>query len=123
MTNKKSQQALEFFMTYGWAILVVLIAIGALAYFGVLSPDRFLPKEYKTECQYEFHYFFEDYNCKQLREIIELDIPAFQYQKNKLCYNVTIKTNSKILISNESLFIDYNHLDEKEKYLEKCIKK
>ncbi len=30
-------------MTYGWAILVVLIAIGALAYFGVLNPGRFLP--------------------------------------------------------------------------------
>lgn len=30
-------------MTYGWAILVVLVAIGALAYFGVLSPARFLP--------------------------------------------------------------------------------
>ena len=39
----KSQAALEFIMTYGWAILVVLVAIGALAYFGVLSPDRFLP--------------------------------------------------------------------------------
>lgn len=41
--NKKSQAALEFIMTYGWAILVVLVAIGALAYFGVLSPDKFLP--------------------------------------------------------------------------------
>ena len=30
-------------MTYGWAILVVLAAIAALAYFGVLSPDRFIP--------------------------------------------------------------------------------
>ena len=30
-------------MTYGWAILVVLIAIGALAYFGVLDPGKFLP--------------------------------------------------------------------------------
>ena len=37
MISKKSQQALEFLMTYGWAILVVLIAIGALAYFGVLK--------------------------------------------------------------------------------------
>ena len=37
---------MEFLMTYGWAILVVLAAIGALAYFGVLSPDRFLP----TKC-------------------------------------------------------------------------
>ena len=43
MTEKKSQAALEFIMTYGWAILVVLVAIGALAFFGVLSPDRFLP--------------------------------------------------------------------------------
>ncbi len=41
--NKKGQAALEFLMTYGWAILVVLAAIGALAYFGVLSPSKFLP--------------------------------------------------------------------------------
>ncbi|MDP3764962.1 MAG: hypothetical protein Q8R04_00465 [Nanoarchaeota archaeon] len=43
MKSRKSQAALEFLMTYGWAILVVLVAIGALAYFGVLSPDKFLP--------------------------------------------------------------------------------
>ena len=43
MNNKKGQAALEFLMTYGWAILVVLVAIGALAFFGVLSPDKFLP--------------------------------------------------------------------------------
>ncbi|HLD42836.1 MAG TPA: hypothetical protein VJB08_02490 [Candidatus Nanoarchaeia archaeon] len=42
---KKGQAAMEFLMTYGWAILVVLVAIGALAYFGVLSPDRFLPEK------------------------------------------------------------------------------
>ena len=43
--NKRGQSALEYLMTYGWAILVVLAAIGALAYFGVLSPDRFLPEK------------------------------------------------------------------------------
>ena len=32
-------------MTYGWAILVVLISITALAYFGVLSPEKFLPEK------------------------------------------------------------------------------
>jgi len=41
--RKKGQAAMEFLMTYGWAILVVLVAIGALAYFGVLSPSKFLP--------------------------------------------------------------------------------
>lgn len=45
MFRRKGQAALEFLMTYGWAILVVLAAIGALAYFGVLSPDRFLPEK------------------------------------------------------------------------------
>ena len=43
--NKRAQAAMEFLMTYGWAILVVLAAIAALAYFGVLSPDRFLPEK------------------------------------------------------------------------------
>jgi hypothetical protein len=42
---KRAQAALEFLMTYGWAILVVLAAIGALAYFGVLSPSRFLAEK------------------------------------------------------------------------------
>jgi len=41
---RRGQAAMEFLMTYGWAILVVLAAIGALAYFGVLSPDNFLPE-------------------------------------------------------------------------------
>lgn len=39
---KRGQAAMEFLMTYGWAIFVILAAIGALAYFGVLSPDKFL---------------------------------------------------------------------------------
>jgi len=36
---------MEFLMTYGWAILVVLTAIGSLAYFGVLNPERQLPEK------------------------------------------------------------------------------
>ena len=45
LMNRKSQAAMEFLMTYGWAILVVLAAIAALAYFGVLSPEKFLPEK------------------------------------------------------------------------------
>ncbi len=41
--KRKGQAALEFLTTYGWAFLVILIMIGALAYFGVLSPSKFLP--------------------------------------------------------------------------------
>jgi len=46
--NKKGQAAMEFLMTYGWAILVVIAAISALAYFGVLDPARLLPER----CQF-----------------------------------------------------------------------
>ncbi len=42
--EKRGQAAMEFLMTYGWAILAVLISIAALAYFGVLNPSRFLPQ-------------------------------------------------------------------------------
>ncbi len=38
--HKKGQAAMEFLMTYGWAILAAIIAIGVLAYFGVFSPGR-----------------------------------------------------------------------------------
>jgi hypothetical protein len=41
---KKGQAALEFLTTYGWAFLVILVMIGALAYFGVLNPKNALPE-------------------------------------------------------------------------------
>ena len=40
---KKSQAALEFLTTYGWAFLVIIIMIGTLAYFGILTPSKVLP--------------------------------------------------------------------------------
>ena len=40
---KKSQAALEFLTTYAWAFLVIIIMVGALAYFGILSPSKLFP--------------------------------------------------------------------------------
>ena len=39
-TKKRGQAAMEFLMTYGWAILAAIVAIGVLAYFGVFNPGR-----------------------------------------------------------------------------------
>ena len=39
MLNKKSQAAMEFLITYGWAIMIVLIGIGALFFLGVFNPS------------------------------------------------------------------------------------
>jgi len=43
--QKKAQAAFEYLTTYGWAILTVLIVIGALAYFGFLNPTNLLPNK------------------------------------------------------------------------------
>ncbi|MDP3742599.1 MAG: hypothetical protein Q8R15_04755 [Candidatus Micrarchaeota archaeon] len=38
---KRGQSALEYLMTYGWAILAVVIIAGALWYLGIFDPSRF----------------------------------------------------------------------------------
>ncbi|MAG47370.1 hypothetical protein CL617_02090 [archaeon] len=38
-SDKKAQAAMEFLMTYGWAILIILVVLGALFYLGVFSPN------------------------------------------------------------------------------------
>jgi hypothetical protein len=38
----KAQAALEFLMTYGWAILIVVIVVGALFALGLTSPCRWV---------------------------------------------------------------------------------
>lgn len=45
MRNKKGQAAMEFLMTYGWAILAAVIVIGVLAAFGVFSPGSYIPNK------------------------------------------------------------------------------
>jgi len=66
MPNKKSQAAMEFLMTYGWAILVVLVAVSALAYFGVFDSKyvwKLLPKmcQLPTEIHCaDFELYYDD---------------------------------------------------------------
>ena len=45
---RKAQAALEYLVTYGWGFLVILVVVGALAYFGLLSPSRYVP----TKCEF-----------------------------------------------------------------------
>ena len=50
---------MEFLMTYGWAIIVVLVVIAALAYFGVLSPAKLLP----GKCQFQIGILCKDFTA------------------------------------------------------------
>ena len=70
MKNRKSQAALEFLMTYGWAILVVLVVIGALAYFGVLDPSKLLPEK----CTLQMGLYCKDHQISQTNGNINLKL-------------------------------------------------
>ena len=54
---KSGQVAMEFLVTYGWAILASLIAIGALAYFGISNPTIALP----DKCLFSNNFVCSDY--------------------------------------------------------------
>jgi hypothetical protein len=41
---KRGQAALEFLLTYGWAIMVVIAVLAGLSYFGVLDVTKFTTK-------------------------------------------------------------------------------
>jgi hypothetical protein len=43
--KKKSQAALEFLMTYGWAFALILISLSVLTYIGVFDTSKFVSEE------------------------------------------------------------------------------
>lgn len=49
----KSQAALEFLTTYAWAFIGIIIALGALYYFGVFDFSKFLKQECIFPQQFE----------------------------------------------------------------------
>ena len=47
----KSQSAMEYLMTYGWAILIIAVVLAALFELGVFNPITFAPKASPGSCQ------------------------------------------------------------------------
>jgi hypothetical protein len=70
--GKKSQAALEFLVTYGWAILGVIIVIGALAYFGIFNASKYV----NDVCE-----FGEQMKCEDFI-IYRNSLVAFQLRNN-----------------------------------------
>ncbi len=78
LENSRGQAAMEFLMTYGWVIFMVMIAIGALSYWGVLDSDRFLP----TQCTLPVELTCMDFKVDPTEVVLVL--------KNSMGYGVTI---------------------------------
>jgi len=52
-TRRNGQAALEYLVTYGWGFVVILVVVGALAYFGFLNPSRYIPSRCSFGAQME----------------------------------------------------------------------
>jgi hypothetical protein len=65
---KRGQTALEYLMTYGWALVVIVIVIAALYYFGVFSPPVASTCVGFTEFAYKDHalYAAQDFQLQIL---------------------------------------------------------
>ncbi|MBI2655130.1 hypothetical protein HYX06_01765 [Candidatus Woesearchaeota archaeon] len=96
-----SQAALEFLMTYGWAILIVITAIGVLAYFGVLSPDNFLPEK----CSLPSGMTCLDYRVESYRVLLVLQNSL---GKTITVNNITVSGNNQGCTDNESITLKLN---------------
>ncbi len=76
--NSKGQAAMEFLMTYGWAILVVLVVIAALAYFGVLDPTNILP----DRCTFPITFTCTDYVVRGTANSLADDVVSMKLVNN-----------------------------------------
>ena len=47
----KSQSAMEYLMTYGWAILIIAVVLGALYYLGVFNTANLAPRAQPGSCK------------------------------------------------------------------------
>ncbi len=47
----KLQSAMEYLMTYGWAILIIAVVLGVLYYLGIFNPYYFAPRAQPGSCQ------------------------------------------------------------------------
>ena len=116
MFNKKGQAALEFLTTYGWAFLVVLVMVGALAYFGVLSPSNFVSDKClgTTMLQCDGGYAI---NANSTETNLQVDLTNIQQdfinitsvemkEKSQANYTTISITNGTVIQSGEKGLID-----------------
>src|SRR5487761_2342245 len=49
--HQKAQSAMEYLMTYGWAILIVAVVLAAFFYLGVFSGANLAPRAQPGSCK------------------------------------------------------------------------
>jgi hypothetical protein len=99
MNQHKAQAAMEFIMTYGWALLVIMVAVGALAYFGILSPQDVLPER----CNFQ-----QEFPCTQF----QLTAQELKFELQNAAAQVSDITSLEVKETTDSNYYNCSTYDE-----------
>ncbi len=81
----RGQAALEFLTTYGWAILIILVMIGTISYFGVLNPSKLLPSKCTVGSELTCVDYRIDSTAGQVSLILQQDVGQTIYLQRITC--------------------------------------
>jgi hypothetical protein len=97
---RRAQASLEYIITYGWAFLVILVVLGALAYFGVINPSKWIP----DECDFGPQMECVDYQATASTDRIDL------YLRNNFGKGIVI-TEAKVIREDGTVVGTVNFVD------------
>ena len=74
LRNKKAQSAMEYLMTYGWAILIIIVVVAALFAMGVFSTKQ---PETTEVCVIKYCARTSPFNCLDFYEGKYVDVSRY----------------------------------------------
>jgi len=107
---QKGQSALEYLMTYGWALIIILIAAAALYAMGLLSPGTYQQKTCTgmTTLGYQDHFFdgasFKVRVANEAGAKITMTSVALTTNKNSTCCTYTYSTPTNVNAGKSATF-------------------
>jgi len=96
--QRKSQTAMEFMLVYGWAIMIILLIVSVIAYFGFFNINKFLP----NVCEFPAGFECIDWSINGDADTIELAM------RNRLGASVDIVNIT--LVNQENGCVDINKI-------------
>jgi len=101
----KAQSAMEYLMTYGWAILIIAVVLGALFELGVFNANNFAPKAPPGACQVFRPNGPGTTSFINLEGICTGELPQYVAQFNGYTSLITIPSLSRQIPTNSQITI------------------
>ncbi len=83
--HQKAQSAMEYLMTYGWAILIIAVVLGALFQLGIFNASNFAPRAQAGSCQVVKNAEAGGVTVASLEGLCNGQLPGYVMQDNGQC--------------------------------------